>query len=119
MIGLVLSGCSKAVVIPREDLAKDKYRQVGDYRVKLHGWNEYHARRFSMTDSTLVIEKLKASDDQYQLKKHDMPIVIPRPQVESVGVMKTDWLPTTLILVGMGAVMGFFIAISEIDWSDE
>jgi hypothetical protein len=108
LIASLLTGCSKAVVIPGEELTRDEYRKAGDYRIKMHGWNEYHARQFSVTDSTVVIGELKQSDDRYKLKKHDMPIVIPREQVEYVGVMKTDWLPTTLALLSIGTVVGYF-----------
>jgi hypothetical protein len=103
LVASLLTGCSKTVVIPREDLANERYRQVDDYRVKLHGWNEYHARRFSVTDSTVVIEELKPSDDRYKLKRHDMPIVIPRAQVEYVGVMETNKPVTAVVLIGLGA----------------
>lgn len=108
LVASLLTGCSKSVVVPREDLTKDEYRKDGDYRIKLHGWNEYHARRFSITDSTVVIEELKQSDDRYELKKYDMPIVIPREQVEYIGEMKTNW-PVTGLISGACLAIAYYV----------
>jgi hypothetical protein len=112
LVALLLTGCSKAVVIPREDLTRTEYRKVGDYRIKMHGWNEYHARRFSLTDSTVVIEELKKSDDRYELKKHDMPIVVPLNEVEYIGEMNTNWPLTAVVLAGIGGVVLFWVWIA-------
>src|SRR5262249_11394595 len=116
---LTFAGCSKAVVIPREDLGNEKYRNIGSYRIKLHGWNEYHARRFSMTDSTVVIEELLVSDDRYKLKRHDMPIVLPVKDIESIAEMKNDPVVTTSVLLGVGVFAAFCIWLSTIDLSFE
>lgn len=109
---LVVSGCSRAVEIPRGQVGADEYRRVGSYKVRLHGWNEYNVRRFSMTDSTVIIEELLVTDDHYKLKRHEMPIVVPLKDVEYIGVMKTNWVLTTVALVSIGGVVGFFIWIA-------
>ena len=114
-----LTGCSRAVEIPREQVGAEEYRKVGSYKVRLHGWNEYNVRRFSMTDSTVVIEELLVHDDHYKLRQHDMPIVVPLSEVEYIGVIKTNWLMTTVALLAIGAVAGFIVALSNVDWSDE
>lgn len=118
MAALLITGCSRAVEIPRQQVGAEEYRRVGSYKVRLHGWNEYNVRRFSMTDSTVVIEELLATDDHYKLKKHDMPIVVPLEDVEYIGVMKTNWILTTAALVGIGAVVAFFVALSQVQWAD-
>ena len=109
LVALLFVGCSKAVVIPREELSREEYRRVGSYRVKLHGWNEYETRRFSVTDSTVVIEELNMSDDHYKLKRHEMPIVVPLKDVEYVGVMKTNWPVTAVVLATVGTAVGYFV----------
>jgi hypothetical protein len=116
MAALLFAGCSKAVVIPRDDLANEKYRAVGDYRIKLRGWNEYHARKFSVTDSTVVIEELKQSDDLYKQKRHDMPIVIPNREVEYIGEMQANKPMTVITLVGIGLAAAFVAWLSTIHW---
>jgi len=97
------TGCSRGVEVPRTQLESEEYRKPGDYRIRLHGWNEYHARCFAMTDSTVVIEELLQSDDHYKLMRHDLPIVLPLKDVENISVMKTNWPVTGLIL---GACLG-------------
>jgi hypothetical protein len=118
MIVCMLSGCSKAVVIPREQVGSEEYRKTGSYRIRLQGWNEYYAKRFSVTDSTVVIEELLKSDDRYKLLKHDMPIVIPLREVVSVSEMKTN-RPVTYLVVGafvaFAAYFGYLMV--TLDWS--
>jgi len=104
---LLLAGCSRAVVIPRELAAEPRYREPGSYRIRLQGWNEYYARRFSVTDSTVVIEELLKSDDRYERMKHDMPIVVQRTEVISIATMETNWPITTVVLVAGAVVLGF------------
>jgi hypothetical protein len=106
---LFLAGCSRAVEIPRQQVGAEEYRKPGDYRIRLKGWNEYYARRFSVTDSTIVIEELVKSDDHYKLKKHDMPIVVPREDVVYVGVMETNWPVTAVVGGTLVAGIVFFV----------
>ena len=103
LLALLLTGCSNAKEIPRDQLGAEEYRKPGSYRVKLHGWNEYNVRRFSMTDSTVVIEELLSTDDHYKLKRHDMPIVVSLKDVEYIGEMKANKPLTAVVLIGIGA----------------
>ena len=108
VVALATSGCSRAVVIPREQVAAEEYRKPGSYRIRLHGWNEYYAKRFSMTDSTVVIQELLHTDDHFKLTRHEMPIVIPLKDVQNISVMETNWPATTVVLVGMGVGLAYF-----------
>jgi hypothetical protein len=109
VVALMLTGCSKAVVIPREQLTRDDYRKVGNYRIKLRGWNEYHARQFTLTDSTLVIGELDKGDDRYNRLKHDMPIIVPLKDVEYVTTASgTDWFWTSAAIFTVAAIVGGF-----------
>ena len=116
---LLFSSCSKAVKIPHDQLGAEEYRKPGSYRVKLHGWNEYNVRRFSMTDSTVVIEELLESDDRYKLKKHDMPIVVPMKDVEYITEAKNNPAVTTGVIVGVGLFAAFCWWLTTIDLSFE
>jgi hypothetical protein len=59
-VALMATGCTRSVEIPREQVATKEFREPGYYRIRLHGWNEYNARRFSVTDSTVVLGLLIA-----------------------------------------------------------
>jgi hypothetical protein len=114
LVALLLVACSRAAEIPHQQLGAKEYRKPGSYKVRLHGWNEYNVRRFSMTDSTVVIEELLVHDDHYKLKQHDMPIVVPLKDVEYIGVMKTNWGVTALAVAAVGAVAGLIVGLSHI-----
>jgi hypothetical protein len=113
VLALVLGGCSRAAEIPREQVTAEDYRKPGSYRIRLHGWNAYYARRFSMTDSTVVIEELLTWDDHFELMRDEMPIVIPLKDVENISVMKTNWLMTAVAVVAIGAVAGLIEALGH------
>ena len=113
MVALLLLGCSRAAEVPRSELTAEEYRKPGSYKVRLHGWNEYNVRRFSMTDSTVVIEELLVHDDHYKLMKHEMPIVVPLEDVEYIGVIKTNWWATAGFVAFVGAVAGFIVWLGQ------
>lgn len=114
LVALMLMACSRAVEIPRDQVGAREYRKPGSYKVRLHGWNEYNVRRFSMTDSTVVIEELLVHDDHYKLKQHDMPIVVPLEEVEYIGVMRTNWWATAGFVAFVGAMAGFIVWLGTI-----
>ena len=113
LVVLLLVACSRAVEMPRDQLEAQEASKVGSYKVRLHGWNEYNVRRFSMTDSTVVIEELQDFDDHYKLKKHDMPIVVPLEEVEYIAVMETNKPLTTgvVVIAVAGAVYMTYVAL--------
>ncbi len=118
LVVLLIIGCSNAQEIPRQKLDAEEYRKPGSYRIKLRGWNEYNARRFSMTDSTVVIEELLTTDDHYKVKRHEMPIVVPLNEVEYIGVMETNVPVTFAAVAAVGTVVAFF-ALLIITFPDE
>jgi len=119
LVVLLLLGCSHAVYLPRYEWNAPEYRKPGSYMIRVHGGKHYNTRRFSMTDSTVVIEELLAVDDHYKLMKHDMPIVVPLKDVEYIGVMETDRLMTTAVLIGLGAFVAAIIVLNSLDWSGD
>jgi hypothetical protein len=82
LIAVTGAGCSKAVVIPRDQLSGRPETRVG-YRIQMVDGSHYTARRFSTTDSTLVIEKLNPSDSRH--KKVTVPIVLSMNDIQSVS----------------------------------
>ena len=114
LIALTLSACSRAAEIPREQVTAKEYREPGSHRIRLHGWNAYYARSFSMTDSTVVIEELLSWDDHFELMRDEMPIVVPLRDVQNISVMKTNWLMTAVAVVAIGAVAGLLVGLSHV-----
>ena len=116
---LLLVACARAVEIPRDQVGAEEYRKPGSYRIRLHGWNEYNVRRFSMTDSTVVIEELLTTDDHYKLKRHEMPIVIPLAEVMSISEMKSTWVTKPLLITSAVLVVATILIINFWDLSFE
>src|SRR5678809_283767 len=102
LVVLLLLGCSHAVYLPRYEWNAEEYRKPGSYLIRVHGGKNYNTHRFSMTDSTVVIDELLVIDDLYKMMRHDMPIVVPLKDVEYIGVMETDRLLTGAVLLGFG-----------------
>lgn len=78
-------GCSEAVEIPREQIANQPENHIG-YRIYMVDGSHYSAKRYSVTDSTLVIEKLNPADVRH--KKVAVPIVLPLADVQSVSKLE-------------------------------
>lgn len=83
LIAFMVTGCSTAVEVPREQIESGTRRDDGIYRIRTVDKAKYDARVFSLTDSTLVIEKLNATDARY--KKAELPIVLVRDDVVSIS----------------------------------
>ncbi len=65
--------------------------------------SHYVVRRFALTDSTLVIEKLHQTDERYN--RTELPIVVPRADVESISKYELDKDRTFWALVGASATV--------------
>ena len=115
MIALTVFGCSKAVDIPRDNIDEAMYREPGSYRIRLKGREEYLAKRFSVTDSTIVIEELMTSDERYRLERASMPREIPIVEVESVAEMRLNKGVTYGSILGLGLVMGLIIWLTTVE----
>jgi hypothetical protein len=112
LIALLATGCSKAVEIPRTEIDDPAYREPGSYRIRVQGREEYLVRRFSISDSTIVVEELLPSDERFRTEREDLPTSIPLVQVESISRMETNGLLTAVVLtpiVIVGALMVWFI----------
>lgn len=119
LIALLMTGCSKAVEIPREDITKPEYREPGVYRIRLHGIDEYIAERFSVTDSTIVIEQLSKSDERYRVERETLPVTVPIENVESVSRLEVNEGLTYGFIFGTCAIIGLIIWVSTWDIDSE
>jgi hypothetical protein len=101
-LALIASGCSKAVQIPSDQVDAAAREESGRYRIQMVDGSYYTVERFSLTDSTIVIEKLGPSDARY--KRIALPIDVPLADVESVSKYELDHDRTFFALVGAGVV---------------
>ena len=101
-----LAGCSKAVRVPDNKLAPSTEWE-GLYRVTTTT-DEFTARHFSVTDSTLVITKLGGSDKHYALIK--LPVTIPLGEVKWVERLEGSDGQTAVTVVAI-AVVASFVAL--------
>ena len=102
-----MTGCSKAVEIPRADIVDAKYREPGAYRIVVEGDEiEYLARRFSVEDSTLMVKELLPSDRRYRHEPSTTTHAVPLSEVISVSEVHGSRTPSYVFLtvVGLWAV---------------
>ena len=99
---LVLIGCSKAVELPRDQIANQPESHIG-YRIQMVDGSRYSAKRYSVTDSTLVIEKLNPSDSRY--KKVSVPIALPITSVQSVSKLELKEGASFAVVATFGVIM--------------
>lgn len=76
--------------MPRDEIDKTAYHGPGKYRIRLKNENEYVARRFSVSDSTLVIEEMSGDGELYGHGQLVLPMKIALSDVESIAELKTD-----------------------------
>lgn len=118
LIVLMLTGCSKAVELRRADMDDAKYREPGSYRIRLKGREEYLVRRFSVTDSTMVIEELMPADERYRPWRANLPVTVPLTDITSFAQLETDYVVSAGVGILMASVILAILAVKSIEWSD-
>jgi hypothetical protein len=109
-VALAAAGCSKAVEIPRADIDDPQYREPASYRIRLKGWEEYMVQRFSVTDSTIVIEELMPSDERYRYGRSSLPINVQKDQVTSVVKIQANEKTTFAVVAASAIAVAVFIS---------
>ena len=82
IVVLALVGCSRAVEIPANNLESVRDPKQRHHVVMKDG-SLYSVRRFTVTDSTLVLDDLSPTDVRKGVAAE--PIVVPRDSVASVA----------------------------------
>jgi len=119
LIASMTAACTKAVVIPRADWADYEKRIEGSYRIRLTSREDYLVRRFSTTDSTVVIEEMLPGDERYRTRRTELPIAIPLSEVESIAETRTNWgVLGPVVLIGTAALGYFLYLLITLDGSD-
>lgn len=79
------TGCSKTVEIPRSEIDEPQHREAGSYRIRVKTGEEFWAKRYSTTDSTIVVEELLPPNELRGTVVVVLPLVIKRSDVESIA----------------------------------
>ncbi len=88
LIALLTTGCSKAVEIPRTDYDAASQDPKARFRVEMIDGTIHEATHYSLTDSTIVVEKVhKASDFRYRADK--TTVVAARAGIASISKYET------------------------------
>lgn len=110
VVTLIVAGCTKAVDVPREQFEATSHAPTGLHTIRTTDGSVYTVLRFSVTDSTLVIQSLDQSDGRY--KKVALPIVLLLGDVESMETR--DWRDRMFfVLVGLGVVVFIVVGIAS------
>lgn len=97
---LVATACSHTVTMPREDIDGAAGRDAKyAYQIDTRSQERYLVKRYSLTDSTLVIEQLAPIDRRYGDPDVRVPIELERDTVAAVSTMRVE-RTGLLILVG-------------------
>lgn len=112
LIVFMAAGCSTAVEVPREQIESGTRRDDGIYSIRTVDNEKYAVRSFSMTDSTLVIEKLNATDARY--KKAELPIILARDHVRAISKYELARGRSFFLLAGSFLLIMAIIGISSI-----
>jgi hypothetical protein len=107
VIALIVAGCSRAVRVPDNKLAPST-EWKGLYRVTTTT-DQFTARHFSVTDSTLVITELGGTDKHYALVK--LPVRIPLSDVKSVERLEGHDSQRAITIAGIVVVSLLIVAI--------
>ena len=102
LLVFMAAGCSKPVEIPRDQFEAATREEHARYRIQMVDGSYYTVERFSLTDSTVVVEKLNPTDARY--KRTALPIVVPLGAVESISRYELDKDKSFFALVGAGVV---------------
>ena len=106
-----LAACTRTVEMPRTDIAAEAGREARrGWQIDTRSGERYLAKRYSLTDSTLVIEELAGADVFYGEHKGPGTIVIPLSDLAAVSRVKIS--AGSVVLIGMSLLVVGVLAIS-------
>jgi hypothetical protein len=107
---LVATGCSRTVNVPLNQVQSVRDPQAR-HRIHMIDGTEYAVRRFTATDSTIVIDDLSPSDTRFD--SASLPIVLSRANVQSVTRAEG---PHMWVVAGF-MVLGVFLIVALSSWA--
>lgn len=114
LIALLVTGCASTKQVPREEFEAMSHKPLHTHRVTMADGTTYSVMRFSVTDSTFVIEELGKTDERYQ--QAELPIILPLGDVATLAARDARgeawgfWVILGLLFIATtaGAGMGGF-----------
>lgn len=104
---LVATACSHTVTMPREKIDGAAGRDAKyAYQIDTRSQDRYLVKRYSLTDSTLVIEQLAPIDKRYGDPGVRVPIELQRDTIAVVSTMRVE---RTGLLIFAGGLFATFI----------
>jgi hypothetical protein len=109
LIAVTIAGCSTSVDVPMDRIDEPAWREPGKYRLRLTDGGEYYVRRFSVVDSSVVVDE-RVELDRALLGDTGPPSnSIPIDQLRSVEKIESRKKPLLLVAGLVGATMALFI----------
>ena len=102
LVALLVTGCSGAKQVPREAFEAESRKPMRLRHVHLVDGSAWAVAKFTVTDSTLIIQELNRVDERYEHAV--VPIVLSLEDVESVE-SKDLRGPAFFILVGLAVTV--------------
>lgn len=110
MIALMATGCSRTVNVPLDQV--DSVRDPkARHRIHMDDGSEYAVRRFTATDSTIVIDDLSPTDARFGTAK--LPITLSRENILSVSRAEGP----NILVVGSIMLVGVFFIVALSSWT--
>lgn len=109
---VVFAGCSHAVQMSSDEIERSASHDARRaWQIDTRSNGRILAKRFSLTDSTLVVEAL-ATNDLYGDPGRDAPFAIPRDDISNVSSIAM--LPVWPFVLAAGAVGALWIAMGHV-----
>ena len=107
-IVLVTTSCSSSVKIPLDQIDEATWRKPGKYRLRLTDGGEYYVRRFSVVDSSVVVDERIELDEALYSDTNPPSNSIPVDQLRSVEKVESRTKTILLLTAIVGGMVTFF-----------
>jgi hypothetical protein len=108
-----ITGCTGFVEVPASDYDNLDSAKADVWKITTKSEASFEARRFTVTDTTLVIETLVIenhrgrSTNEARPEDRSLPITLERSEVVKIEQQKTEVLgPTAIIILGGALLLG-------------
>jgi hypothetical protein len=99
--------------VPQDQFETASHIEDETHVITLNNGTAYAARRFSVTDSTVVILKLKRTVDAHTSEK--VPVTLRRQDIKSVQRLELDRDRSFFLLVGTGLLAALVAAMATFE----
>ena len=112
VLGLLTLSCTRAIRVPVSHYDSIDLDKGQTYVLETVDHKSYRLKRFTFTDSTLVVMELENFDANHA--EPASPIVIPRDEILTLDRLAVAEGKTLLLLFGLGVVAAAIIVVATI-----